>query len=142
MGIGNKSSGLYDGIAESTSMVSLGEINMDMEEAAPTNFKIDPLPPNFKPRLEIIEGPHTGQILKIEKPMVILGRIPDVADIVIPCSSASRSHASITFRQGQFYISDLGSTNGTEVDGKMVSEAPLSLGSKIAIGDNVFIFTY
>ncbi len=138
----NRNSVDYDNISESTRMVSLSSIGPDLAESAPQSFKIDPLPPNYKPSLEIIEGPHAGQIFKIEKPMVILGRVSDVADIVIPCASASRSHASITFRKGQFYISDLGSTNGTQVDGKMVSEAPLSLGSRITIGDNVFIFTY
>ncbi len=132
----------YDNIAESTRMVSLGSIGPDVTESAPQSFKIDPLPPGYKPSLEIVAGPRVGQVFKIEKPMVILGRVSDVADIVIPCASASRSHASITFRKGQFYISDLGSTNGTEVDGKMVSEAPLSLGSRITIGDNVFVFTY
>lgn len=131
----------YGDFSEETRMLSLADLQ-NLPQATPSNFRVDALPAGYKPCLEIIDGPHKGEILKIEKPMVILGRIKDVADVVIPCSSASRSHASITFRQGQFYISDLGSTNGTEVDGKMISEAPLSMGSKIVIGDNVFIFNY
>ena len=66
----------------------------------------------------------------------ILGRFP-TNDIVIPDPYVSRRHARIFYREGKWFIEDLGSTNGTIVDnedirGKGTHE--LKDGSEIVIG--------
>ena len=51
-----------------------------------------------------------------DKTSWIIGR-DDASDITIPQSIMSRRHFEITNRDGEFYISDLGSSNGTELNG-------------------------
>lgn len=52
---------------------------------------------------------------------VQLGRGPD-NDVVLNRTHISRHHTAITWREGVFAISDLGSTNGTQVDGEAVTQ--------------------
>lgn len=52
---------------------------------------------------------------------VQLGRGPD-NDVVLNRTHISRHHAAIAWREGGFVISDLGSTNGTQVDGEAVTQ--------------------
>jgi hypothetical protein len=52
----------------------------------------------------------------------------------------SRQHAEITYRNGNFFITDLGSTHGTWVNGQRVQEVRLTSGSHIRLGDSEFVF--
>jgi pSer/pThr/pTyr-binding forkhead associated (FHA) protein len=52
---------------------------------------------------------------------VQLGRGPD-NDVVLKRTHISRHHAAITWREGDFALADLGSTNGTQVDGEAVTQ--------------------
>ena len=63
-------------------------------------------------------------------------------DITIPAPFMSASHARIFFADGDFYIEDLGSTNGTTVNGKQVGNftVPIKNGDKIAFGAIRFVF--
>jgi pSer/pThr/pTyr-binding forkhead associated (FHA) protein len=70
---------------------------------------------------------------------VILGRDKSFADVVINGSNISRKHARISLHPtGDYVINDLGSTNGTKVDGSSASETralPLRKGSILLMGD-------
>ncbi len=68
-----------------------------------------------------------------------IGRALD-NDIVVGDASVSRHHASIEYRNGGFLLRDLGSQNGTWVDGKRVIEASLAGGDAFRLGDAVFTF--
>lgn len=63
-------------------------------------------------------------------------------DICIPAPFMSATHARIFFADGDFYIEDLGSTNGTLVNGKYVGNytVPLKSGDKIGFGSIRFVF--
>lgn len=64
----------------------------------------------------------------------VIGR-ESASDFQIMDSNVSRSHAEVFVGQdGRFYIRDLGSTNGTKVNGHRVNEAPLSHGDIITLG--------
>lgn len=64
-------------------------------------------------------------------------------DIVVPDINASRSHAELSCdQQGIWHITDLGSTNGTLVNGFEVASQPLEEGDRITIGTTNFLFTY
>lgn len=54
----------------------------------------------------------------------IVGRTTDVG-VVIPDATVSRRHALLTLEDGQFSLSDLGSKNGTYVDGKRIGSSPV-----------------
>ena len=64
-------------------------------------------------------------------------------DIVVSDINASRSHAELTCDpQGTWVITDLGSTNGTLVNGFEVASQPLQEGDRITIGTTNYVFTY
>lgn len=58
--------------------------------------------------------------LNTKKTSVILGRAKDVADLVIPHSSISRRHCKIELIEGEFYITDLKSSNGIIINGTKI----------------------
>jgi hypothetical protein len=65
---------------------------------------------------------------------VILGRSPECA-LQLPAAGASRRHASVAWRGGAVVLRDLGSTNGTYLNGERVSqETALRSGDRIRIG--------
>jgi DNA-directed RNA polymerase subunit RPC12/RpoP len=67
-------------------------------------------------------------------PYVILGRAPD-CDVVISGTSVSSRHARMRWQQGALLIEDLGSSNGTFVDGEKVSRArELRVGQDVRLG--------
>ncbi|HSS60602.1 MAG TPA: prolyl oligopeptidase family serine peptidase [Candidatus Limnocylindrales bacterium] len=85
-------------------------------------------------------GPFAGRIVALPDQMVSIGRAPD-NDVVVGDPATSGHHGRIEPRNGSFWISDLGSTNGTLVNGEPVIEKQLSDGDMIAIGQNTLRFT-
>jgi transcriptional regulator with PAS, ATPase and Fis domain len=74
--------------------------------------------------------------IELDRERLVLGRGPE-SDIQLGGSEASRKHAELV-RIGPLYvIRDLGSRNGTFVEGKQVREAPLALHSVVRMGDFV-----
>jgi hypothetical protein len=63
-----------------------------------------------------------------------IGRAPE-CELVLKDSRASRRHARLHARDGVLVLTDLGSTNGTRVNGHRVTELVLGAGDKILIGD-------
>ena len=88
--------------------------------------------------LQIVAGPKTGSNVAIghREPLVI-GR--KRGDLVLEDPLVSGTHARIFERDGQLVLQDLGSTNGTTVDGRPVREATLRAGAEISIGANKLI---
>lgn len=68
-----------------------------------------------------------------------LGRALD-NDIVVNHASVSRHHASIEARNGAFRLRDLGSQNGTYVGVERVTEASITDGDNVKLGDAAFTF--
>ncbi len=85
-------------------------------------------------------GPFAGRIVALPNHMVTIGRAPD-NDVVVGDPATSGRHGRIETRGGSFWIGDLGSTNGTLVNGEPVIEKQLSDGDLIAIGQNTIRFT-
>ncbi len=61
-------------------------------------------------------------------------------DIVIADPSVSRFHAEAEYHQGKIYLKDLASTNGTQVNGKLIKEKRLSDGDIVVFGGVKFEF--
>jgi Mg-chelatase subunit ChlD len=62
-----------------------------------------------------------GKVYRIRKTVVRIGRAKD-NDIVLPCETVSAHHAVLEWRDGAFFVQDLGSTNGTRKNGVCFSE--------------------
>lgn len=89
-------------------------------------------------KLSVRRGPEEGQSFPLSKDSVTIGRDPMV-DIVLSDPEVSRQHARLTHEEEGFLIQDLGSTNGTFVDGRRLGGEPvrISTGTVITMGSNV-----
>jgi dipeptidyl aminopeptidase/acylaminoacyl peptidase len=94
----------------------------------------------FPAQLTFETGPFAGRIVALPNQTVTFGRAPD-NDVVVGDAATSGRHGRIEVRGGAFWISDLGSTNGTLVNGEPVIERQLGHGDLIAIGQNTIRFT-
>lgn len=95
-----------------------------------------PLPPGIAINLQFLAGPLAGQLVKLYKKNSIIGRTK--GDVVLKDNACSGRHAEITFDNGRVNLRDLGSTNGTLLNGAQVWEAILESGDEITIGGTVF----
>lgn len=94
-------------------------------------------------RVRVQTGPagHAAREFLMDRPVTTIGRRGD-QDIVIPDSSVSRTHARIEFDARGAGIVDLGSTNGTKVNGQPVGRTRVTLrpGDRIQVGTVVLEF--
>ena len=86
-------------------------------------------------------GGSTPGIVTISKDRVTLGRTAE-ADISLPSdASVSRLHSAIERYPGGWVLRDLGSTNGTFLNGeRLANDRPLKSGDEIRLGGCVFLF--
>jgi predicted Zn finger-like uncharacterized protein len=83
------------------------------------NFSTVPsMPENQRLSLAITDGPDAAKVFRLEKPRVTIGR--QNADILLNDREASRQHAALEVRDSRFFVQDLGSRNGTYVDGQKI----------------------
>ena len=83
--------------------------------------------------LEFRSGPRSGETMSLRPGSLTLGRSPD-NDIVIDDPSVSREHARLSNENGRYYIEDLGSMNGTMMNGKRVKKEFVGTGASVKIG--------
>lgn len=76
------------------------------------------LPAGKRLSLAILDGPDAGNVFRIEKPRITIGRAN--ADLTLNDTEASRQHAAIEVRDTSYGLTDLGSTNGTIYDGQKI----------------------
>ena len=88
-------------------------------------------------QLVIKTGPNPGEVYSLTKSEIFLGR--DISnDIVINDAEVSRKHARMTFQEDQYILEDLGSTNGTFINGVRITKPHrLTLGETIQLGENI-----
>ena len=99
-----------------------------------------PAQPRQASRARLIDT-AANRAIDLASARVTLGR-ESRNDITIPDINVSRTHAEISLSpQGAWVITDLGSTNGTYVNGRAVASQPLNEGDHIAMGSTNFVFT-
>lgn len=85
---------------------------------------------------------NTNRSFKLTNPTTMLGRAI-TSDIVLDDLNVSRTHAEVQRETAALWkIADLGSTNGTLVNGKHIASAVLNEGDRITLGTTTFLFTY
>lgn len=76
--------------------------------------------------------------VQLSKPVNVVGRSTDCT-IRIPSGKISRHHCEISVADGKFGVRDLGSSNGTYVNRRRVTQTDLGAGDMISVGDFVFV---
>jgi two-component system cell cycle response regulator len=85
-------------------------------------------------------GPDIGKRTPLSKRAYIVGRDAEV-DLVISRSAVSRQHSQLTQDEaGDWWVQDLGSTNGTFVNEERINRKRLSDGDQLRFGDAIFKF--
>jgi regulator of protease activity HflC (stomatin/prohibitin superfamily) len=119
--------------------------------AAPTKILLNAALANAATRIDTSEyclvNQQTGQSfslmpLSVEKQALTIGRELD-NDLIIQDSQCSRHHAQITYNQGVYYLTDVGSANGTLVNGnRLLPQQPirLEIGMTLNIGTQIWHF--
>jgi pSer/pThr/pTyr-binding forkhead associated (FHA) protein len=83
--------------------------------------------------LVVVRGPNAGARLALVKEVTTAGRHPD-ADMFLDDVTVSRRHAEFARVEGGFRVRDVGSLNGTYLNGERVDDASLTNGDEIQIG--------
>jgi two-component system, cell cycle response regulator len=110
---------------EATSATDLSEIREQLSSVGAGNAK---------PCLTVITGAHTGALFKVVKGAAVIGRSHNV-EIKVEDDGISRAHARIRATTDKTWVEDLGSRNGTYVNGeKIAAPRQLSEGDKIQVG--------
>src|SRR3974390_3566507 len=118
-----------------------------MDRNAPAGIEmVDPSPKATSPAprpggrsfvLRFISGKYQGGEFPIApEKSVLIGRSSDL-DMVLVEDMVSRKHARISMQGEQIWIEDLGSTNGTFVNGEKIKRARLKEGDRVLIGTSI-----
>jgi pSer/pThr/pTyr-binding forkhead associated (FHA) protein len=90
--------------------------------------------------LEIVRGPFTGACFQVERAVCSIGRAEE-NDVRIRDDTVSFAHATLLRKRGAWFVVDLGSMNGTYVDGSRVSgERELHPGTRVRVGAVELVF--
>ena len=89
--------------------------------------------------LHFTAGPRTGQSIPLPAGPITIGRAID-NDVVLDDATVSRSHATIAYRDGEYYIEDAGSMSGTMVEGAPAATTMLASGSTLQMGEAEMVF--
>lgn len=102
--------------------------------------KLTPPPPTRPAKsyaLRFISGKYQGGEFPLQANReIIVGRSSEL-DMVLVEDMVSRRHAKLTVTGDQIFIQDLGSTNGTFVNGEKIKRARLQEGDRILIGTSI-----
>ena len=100
---------------------------------------MDTLNPQVKYKHKIIQGPSQGDEIELHNDTLIIGRESDT-DIQINAPSVSRRHARLVKRPEGYWIEDIGSSNGTFINGKRIEDRiSLNPGDQIRLGQSILI---
>jgi Protein of unknown function (DUF3662)/FHA domain len=106
----------------------------------PAPAAADDAPEDLPLEREVAVLSWDGQRLRVDKRSVLLGRSRE-CDIQIEDANVSRRHAELRQEGTSFWIVDLDSTNGLEVNGKRVKRAKLDPGDSFTIGSTEVTFS-
>ncbi len=91
------------------------------------------VPEDIDARLRVVAGPGQGTVVPLMLPTTLIGR-DDTCKLVIDDPRVSGEHALVYFAGGEFRSKDLGSTNGTLLNGSPLSDSAFRDGDDLRVG--------
>lgn len=109
----------------------------DVELGGPAGTRVFEIPVARTPSaaLEVIEPGRAARHVALTGGPTTIGRGSD-CQVILADAHASRQHARLEVRGGVLVLTDLGSTNGTRVNGHRVREVVLGVGDRIELGQS------
>lgn len=99
-----------------------------------------PLPDGKAVAITVVRGPDAGAKYELTQARIVIGR--KRGDVVVKDRETSSLHASIEQApDGRFILKDLGSTNGTWLEGKRITVAEILPGQHLKVGANHLLFS-
>jgi pSer/pThr/pTyr-binding forkhead associated (FHA) protein len=119
-------------------------VELPVEQPAQTMIYRAPPPPTPEapapePVREVVTLTIAGRTHEITEPSVVLGRSRE-ADVRVADVNVSRRHAELRQEGAGYWIVDLGSTNGLEVNGKRTDRSRVRDGDRITMGSTEIVF--
>jgi pSer/pThr/pTyr-binding forkhead associated (FHA) protein len=113
--------------------------NEDSTKLLKSQQPVKKIPDRFQASVVIVDGYAAGMEYLLTKDHTVIGRDKD-ADIALKDPLVSRQHVAIVYREGNYLLKDLESTNGTRMSGTLIKQADLHHGDKFRTGDTTFQF--
>jgi pSer/pThr/pTyr-binding forkhead associated (FHA) protein len=85
---------------------------------------------------------YAGERFSVTKERFIVGRGKQSSDLTIKDPNVSRQHAMVEFLNGQYYMVDMGSTNGIEYNGQRVQRKVINEGDVFRVCDHELRFSF
>jgi pSer/pThr/pTyr-binding forkhead associated (FHA) protein/tetratricopeptide (TPR) repeat protein len=135
--------GEVDGFYQATAMLDKGELLGELAEIAnlvpDTRAAVEAEAPPKGCRLIVVSGPNIGMEWGFKQPELVMGR-DEECELVLSDIGVSRRHAKIALERDRFFLQDLGSGNGTFLNGVRIEREPLASGDEIVIGERTLRF--
>ena len=91
-------------------------------------------------KITFYSGPNAGKTMEFDQDQITIGREHDNT-LALETDGVSRYHAVITSNNGNWTITDLGSTNGVKINGKATDNGPIKDDDVLTVGENSFKVT-
>ncbi len=92
------------------------------------------------PRLILIKGTDEGKQFELTQPVHTVGR-DSTSNVRLVDTEVSRRHAEFRLVNGAWHVVDVGSANGSFVNGQPIKDATLQPGDRVQIGQSVLLFS-
>lgn len=89
--------------------------------------------------LVLLKKKGSRKIFPLPSDVTVIGRRSN-CDLYIPLTSVSRRHCELNRHEGVLKIRDLGSRNGTHLNGERIDEAVIKAGDSVKVGPLTFVF--
>jgi len=106
-------------------------MKMGSDPAAEPREPAGPVPTGAS--IRVMRGFYEGLEIAVDRDWLVIGR-GRTADFVLSEPTISRAHAAIGYEEGAFFVQDLGSTNGTGVNGESEPRKLLADGDELQLG--------
>jgi FHA domain/zinc-ribbon domain len=117
---------------EGETTLSVSPVDIEDEGATDVHVPQEELQPG-QALLVVRRGPNQGTTFLLDAEMTTVGRLPD-SDIFLDDVTVSRRHAEFVRTGATYEIRDVGSLNGTYVNGERVDRTELASGDEVQIG--------